>query len=164
MKKLYVDFDGVLMDTITPSYQLLHEMEIDVKDSTQVIEFYRQLNWKQMIETAPILNDSIECLRRIKKSGRFDVSILTHVTNFSEIVAKLKFVRQYFDDIDVIPCPKEISKTEMVDVRNAILIDDYSGNLNEWKQAGGIPVKFSTTKKSRNYLSIDHLDQILDIL
>ena len=39
--------------------------------------------------------------------------------------------------------PKEISKTLVVHSKDAILVDDYSGNLREWEKNGGISVRFS---------------------
>lgn len=163
MKNLYIDFDGVLMDTITTSYRLLDEAQIDREDAQEVLKFYQTLNWEEIIEVTPILNDSIERLRHIKKSGRYDISILTHVNSVAEIIEKVKFIRKYFHDITVIACPKAISKTMMVHAKDAILIDDYAGNLIEWEQVGGIAVKFSPTLNDRGFKCIDKIDQILEM-
>lgn len=111
----------------------------------------------------PIINDSINRLQRIKDSNRFDISILTHVNSLAEIIEKVKFIRRYFHDITVIPCPKQISKTQMVHAKDAILIDDYAGNLVEWQEAGGISIKFSPTLNDRGFRCIDKIDQILEM-
>lgn len=161
MKNLYIDFDGVLMDTITTSYRLLDESEIDKNNPDEILKFYQTLNWEEIIEVTPILNDSINRLKNIKDSNRFDVSILTHVNSTAEIVEKVKFIRKYFHDITVIACPKQISKTMMVHAKDAILIDDYTENLVEWKNAGGIGIKFSTVYKDRGFKCISHIDEIL---
>ena len=163
MKNLYIDFDGVLMDTITTSYRLLDESTIDKNNPEEVLKFYQTLNWEEIIEVTPILNDSINRLRKIKASNRFNISILTHVNSIDEIIEKVKFIRKYFHDITVIACPKQISKTKMVHAKDAILIDDYTGNLKEWTEAGGIGIKFSTINKDRGFKCIMHIDEILDM-
>lgn len=164
MRELYIDFDGVLMDTITTSYRLLDEQQVDLDNYDEVLKFYQTLNWEQVIEITPILYDSMDRLKSMKESNRFNISVLTHVNSVPEIVEKVKFIRKYFDDITIIACPKELSKTKMVHAKDAILIDDYSENLREWKAAGGIPVKFSPTKKTTEFLCVDRIDQVLDIL
>ena len=63
----------------------------------------------------------------------------------------------------IIPVPKKISKTKMVHTKGAILIDDYSGNLMEWEDEGGIGIRFSSTLDSKGFKVIDRLDKILDI-
>lgn len=163
MKNLYIDFDGVLMDTITTSYRLLDEAKVDRNNTDEVLEFYQTLNWEEVIEITPILNDSINRLRNIKNSNRFNISILTHVNSLAEIVEKVKFIRKYFHDITVIACPKQLSKTQIVHAKDAILIDDYTENLNEWKAAGGIGIKFSTVYKDRGFQCVSHIDEILNM-
>lgn len=163
MINLYIDFDGVLMDTITTSYRLLDEAQIDRNNAEEILKFYQTLNWEEVIEVTPIINDSINRLQRIKDSNRFDISILTHVNSLAEIIEKVKFIRRYFHDITVIPCPKQISKTQMVHAKDAILIDDYAGNLVEWQEAGGISIKFSPTLNDRGFRCIDKIDQILEM-
>ena len=64
----------------------------------------------------------------------------------------------------IIPVPRELSKTEMVHVHDSILIDDYAGNLDEWKNKGGISIRFNRELKGKGYPVIDKLDQILEIL
>lgn len=163
MINLYIDFDGVLMDTITTSYRLLDEAQIDRNNPEEILKFYQTLNWEEVIEVTPIINDSINRLQRIKDSNRFDISILTHVNSLAEIIEKVKFIRRYFHDITVIACPKQISKTKMVHAKDAILIDDYAGNLAEWQEAGGISIKFSPTLNDRGFRCIDKIDQILEM-
>ena len=162
MKNLYIDFDGVLVDTITTSYRLLDEKNIDRNNVEEVRSFYQALNWEEMIEVTPIINDSMVRLKRIVDSKRFNVSILTHVLSLDEACEKIKFIRKYYDDITVIPCPRTIRKDQIVHAKDAILIDDYSGNLNAWKKAGGIPIRFSTTLEDKGFLCVDKIDQILD--
>ena len=55
----------------------------------------------------------------------------------------------------------ESHKTDMVNPKNSILIDDFTGNLIEWDKKGGISIKFSLTPKDRGFPVIDRLDTIL---
>lgn len=66
MRELYIDFDGVLMDTITTSYRLLDEQQVDLDNYDEVLKFYQTLNWEQVIEITPILYDSMDRLKRMK--------------------------------------------------------------------------------------------------
>lgn len=38
-----------------------------------------------------------------------------------------------------------------------------SGNLKEWEEEGGIPIKFDVNLKSKNYKVIDRLDTLLNL-
>ena len=59
--------------------------------------------------------------------------------------------------------PKEISKTKVVHSEGAILVDDYSGNLKEWEENGGIAVRFSKELESHGYKVLNHLDELINM-
>ena len=40
MKQLYIDFDGVILDTMTRSYEELNKRGIDLKDQEKVMAFF----------------------------------------------------------------------------------------------------------------------------
>jgi hypothetical protein len=161
MKNLYIDFDGVILDTITTTYRLMKELNVNKEDLDITRTFYESLDWKNIIAVTPEINDGIKCIRKIVKSKKYNVAILTHVNSLSEAVEKVKFLRKHIEHITIIPVPKAISKTKMVNATNAILIDDYSGNLREWEEAGGIGIRFSLELESKGFIVIDRLDQIL---
>lgn len=163
MKNLYIDFDGVILDTISHSYELLEKANIPIVDSEEVRCFYANMDWKTLLETSPQINDSIECIQKIIDSKRFDVSILTHVNSLQEVIEKVIYIRKFFKDITVIPVPKAISKTKMVQTAGSVLIDDYDGNLREWLTEEGISVKFSKILDNNEFLVLDRLDKILDM-
>lgn len=167
MTNLYIDFDGVIMNTIEISYSELRKMGLDDKDpkNQQAIrKYYSEIDWNILLnEKASIINDAMHCIQQILDSELYEVTILSHVNSLHEAVEKVKYIRKYFRDITVIPVPREISKTEMVHTEGAILVDDYVGNLQEWKEAGGIGIKFSTKLNGKGFVVIDKLDQLLDI-
>lgn len=164
MKNLYIDFDGVIADTIRVTYDMLDRLEVDKEDFEKMSEFYYNLNWKQLLKSSPIINDSFNCIKKLMTSGKFNVSVLTHVNSLDEAVSKINFIRKYIKDITIIPVPREISKTHICLSKNSILVDDYSKNLEEWEKEGGIGIQFSIDlNKNKGFKVIDKLDKLLDM-
>lgn len=167
MRNLYIDFDGVIMNTIEISYAELKARGLDdqkPEDQPAVRKFYAEIDWDELLNRkAVIINDGMKCIQKILDSGLYEVSILSHINSLSEAVEKVKYIRKYFKDITIIPVPREISKTKMVHTEGDILVDDYVGNLQEWKAEGGIGIKFSTKLNGKGFAVIDKLDQLLDI-
>lgn len=164
MKNLYIDFDGVIMNTIEIAYQDMIDKNINQDNQKEVRDYYKNLDWKELLRNSKVINDSINCMNKIIESEKFEVSILTHINSLHEAVEKIKFIRKYFKDITIIPVPRELSKTEMVHVEDSILIDDYAGNLQEWQEKGGIAIRFSKKLHGKGFIVIDKLDKILDIV
>lgn len=160
-RNLYIDFDGVILDTITPTYEEIKELGISTQE--EITEFFKNYDWKRIINDKYILNDSIECIKKIIESDKFYVSILTHVNSLEEAIIKIKYIRKYFSDITIIPCPKAISKTKMIHTKDAILIDDYANNLREWEKEDGIGIRFSLKNNGKGFIVINRLDQILEL-
>ena len=167
MKNLYIDFDGVIMNTIDISYEIIKSMGLDHKnplDQPKIREYYANVDWNELLnKKAVIINDAINCIKKIIASNRFEVTILSHVNSLSEAEEKVKYIRKYFKDITIIQVHRSISKTEMVHTAGSILIDDFVGNLEEWKAKGGLGIKFSTELNGKGFIVIDKLDQILDL-
>lgn len=163
MKNLYIDFDGVICNTIEITYKMLDEAKIDKSNREEVTSFYENLDWESVLENCEIINNAMENIKKIMSSGKFNVAILTHVNSMNEVIQKVKFIRKYLRDVTIIPVPKAISKTRMINARFSILVDDYPVNLNEWKEAGGIGVRFDLDMDGKGFLVIDHLDELLEL-
>lgn len=159
MKRLYIDFDGVILDTISVLYEEAKRQNIDYNN----LEFYRNFDFQTILKDELILNDSINCIKKLIDSGMFEVNVLTHCNSLKEGTDKVNYIRKFFKDLSVIICPKEISKAKLIHSKDAILIDDYSGNLEEWESEGGIAVKFSKKLSSHGFKVIDRLDKLLEI-
>ena len=56
----------------------------------------------------------------------------------------------------------EVSRS-LAACEGAILVDDYSGNLTEWENAGGVSVRFSNELESKGFLVINRLDELLNM-
>lgn len=159
MKELYIDFDGVILDTIPHLYQAADEAGRERSDS----KFYETFDFKKILKDEYILNDSINCIQKIIDSKKFNISILTHINSLQEGIDKVEYLRKFFKDITIILVPKKISKTKMIHTKGAILIDDYAHNLREWESEGGISVRFSQKRNGKGFLVVDKLDQIIDM-
>lgn len=163
MKQLYIDFDGVILDTMTKSYDELKKENIDVKDQEKVMEFFRNTDWKKLIDETEQINDSINEIKKICASKKFNVYILTHVNSTNEMIAKIKYLHKNLPQVTVVSVPKEIPKTEVVNPSAAILIDDYSGNIKEWQKKLGIGIKFVKKLEGSDYPEITHLSEVIDM-
>lgn len=164
---LYIDFDGVIMNTIDVTYEDLKNKGLNTKspeNAEAIRNYYATMDWEELLnKRATFINNAVECINNIVASKKFNVSILTHVTSLKEAVEKINYTRKYLNNITIIPVPRDVSKTSMVKTKNAILIDDYVGNLEEWKNNGGMGVKFSTELKGKGFPVINRLDQILEL-
>lgn len=161
MQKLYIDFDGVILDTINVTYKMIENLGLGTEE--EVKDFYYNLDWDHLIEQTPEINDSINCIKKIIKSNLFDVKVLTHIISYNEGLGKIRYLKSKVPELEVILVPKEINKCDIVNPKDAILIDDFLGNLDLWHKNGGIAVKFSDRNKKSKYITITKLDQILDM-
>lgn len=165
-KNLYIDFDGVVLDTIDVLYKEMEELKnggikLDTEDERR--EFFKNYDWHSLLNDNLIINDSINCIQKLIETDSFNINILTHVISIDEAVAKVKYIRKHLKDITIIPVPKQISKTKMVHTKDSILVDDYAGNLREWEKEGGISVRFSKKRNGKGFLVINKLDELIDM-
>ena len=164
MRRLYIDFDGVVLDTIPVLYAALETSGADTSNEKEVARFFSTYDFTMIVNDDNILNDSINCIRKLLDSKKFEVSFLTHINSLEEGICKIKYLKSKFENnVTIIITPKEISKTKMVHCDGAILVDDYSGNLSEWEKAGGIGVRFSKELESKGFLVINKLDKLLNM-
>ena len=164
MRRLYIDVDGVVMDTIPLLYNELAKNNVELGDEEQVRKVFHNFDFRSIILDKNILNDSIECIKKLLESGRFEISFLTHVNSLDEGVVKTQYLRKHFkNNITIILVPKELSKPKMVHSKGAILVDDFSGNLKEWEETGGISIRFSKELESHGYRVINRLDSLLEM-
>lgn len=164
MKKLYIDFDGVILDSIKTTYEIMDKEGIDKFNPVEARAFYEILDWDKTLDITPEINNSLENIKNIIKSEQYEVNVLTHIVCYREGVSKIRFLKKHIPELSIILVPKEFSKTEVVNPKDAILIDDYTENLKEWKEHGGIGIKFSKHRREHEFLLITNLLEIEDIL
>jgi hypothetical protein len=159
--KLYLDFDGVILDTINVTYRQLKKLKITDEDKIQ--QFYKDIDWNKLIKETDQINDSISNIKKIIDSGLYDVEILTHVNSHLEGQIKTDYINSNLSGINVIPVFKHIDKCDAVDPYNAILVDDFTSNLIKWNDKGGISIKFSDNNKKCEFFTIDNLSKVIDM-
>lgn len=163
MRRLYIDFDGVVMDTIPSLYSALEKSGVDTSNQREIGIFFSTFDFRTIINDDFILNDSINCINKLIESNRFEIAFLTHVSSLDEGCVKVNYLRSKFKHITIIMVPKEISKTKVVHSEDAILVDDYSGNLIEWEDNGGIAIRFSKELESHGFKVLNKLDELLNM-
>lgn len=163
MKQLYIDFDGVILDTMTKTYKELNAAGIDRNDQPKIMEFFRNLDWKKLIEETDQINDSINEIKKVCASKKFNVYILTHINSTNEMIEKIKYLHEVLPEVTVVSVPKELPKTNVVNPSAAILVDDYSGNLKEWQKRLGIGIKFVKELENSDFPEITCLSQLIDM-
>ena len=65
MKNLYIDFDGVISDTIEVTYEMMNKQKIDRKNLDSVMLFYQNLDWEDLLNKTPLINDSMHKIAKI---------------------------------------------------------------------------------------------------
>lgn len=163
MKKLYIDFDGVIMTTNKNIDELILNNKLHLKTQDEIMKFIQNIQWENLLESSDEISDAFTHLQTLNNSDDFSVSILTHVCSIQEAEAKKKLLSKKVGNIEVIPVPKTQEKCHFVDPTNAILVDDYTKNLELWEQHGGIGIKF-TDKEHTKFKATYNLKDLFDIL
>jgi len=135
------------------------------EDEVKKRQIYKLANWELILRNSGPLNNSIDWINELHKTGMFNMASLTHCNSTNEALNKTKLIANEAPYLKVIPVMKPASKTTVVDARGAILVDDFGGNLREWKAEGGISIKFSLKEESNNgFYNITSLREIRDIM
>lgn len=175
-RRIYVDFDGVIMDTWPFFYEVLQENDYELyeklinkslthDDDQKIIKILNGLDWKQVIDKSLPINNSLQELKELYESNLFEVSVLTHCNSEYEAMSKTNLIDKHIPGLNVIPVYRPLRKDEAVNPKGSILIDDYGKNLETWEEFGGIGVKFSIDNdKKYNFHQIDHISKIINII
>ena len=160
MIKVYLDCDGVILDTINTSSRIIKEKNIHGEPAVR--KFYSSIDWKQLIEDSGQINNAIFKIKELSK--HFNIEILTHINSEYEASVKIEYFAKELPGINVITVPKIIQKADFIVPHGAVLVDDFTPNLDYWKEKGGIPVKFSVFEKECDYPVISDLLELINLL
>lgn len=174
-KNLYIDFDGVILDTIEPMYKAIdeadHELyvhilnkEVTEEDQRRITQIISNMDWDHLLKVTPEINDSINNINYLVETKKFKMAILSHVGSYKEMEAKFAFInKNIHGEVDVICVPKSFSKTAATrNCKDSILVDDHSGNLRNWISKGGIGIKFSKEEKEHpEFICVSSLRDIV---
>ena len=162
-RKKFIDFDGVIKDTYHPLFEDYFERRANgeyVDDTLHVI----RKDWIYVLEKSPIINNAINIINELD-----DVTILTRIHSLeNEGVAKIKDLRALGAKCDIILVPYTVKKTDVVDAKGNVLVDDAVFNLDEWAMAGGIPIFFDNRGTNKDGWGVENKKYVktrsLDIL
>ena len=158
--KIYIDFDGVILDTDTTIDNIISDKNIDKK------EYIKTCDWDNLLNNTDIINNSLKYLKESKR----DINLLSKISTLEEGIGKVKYLKDNGIDMNIHLVPTKISKSDIVDPKGNILIDDKVYNLDEWKSKGGISIFFNKDnndidiygKVNTEYKKISDLRLLLD--
>lgn len=158
IKRFFIDFDGVILD----SSKVIQKM----KDASGILlweEFFETVDWRKLYyEDAKPINDSINILKCVQEIiGKHHLYILTKINSLNEGIEKVKFLNDHGVYLDVILVPAKIKKSEVVTPdKSDLLIDDYWGNIMEWREDNGEAILFSLKGKKDSIDSLNILKKV----
>lgn len=140
MKRVFIDFDGVILDTQFK----VEQIKKDDYPNISWKEFSEIFDWDNFYNNAKIINDSINILRKADKDNTF---IITKTDSMMEQEAKYRFLRNSDIDLPIFFVPFSINKSDVIEpMKDDYLIDDNINNVNEWINKGGSGIYFDTAK------------------
>lgn len=148
MAKLYIDCDGVILNTMEVAAENFRKLGGNPENYEEFHNYFLTIDWVKLIKDSKPIKDSIEKIRNIAKSKDFDdVVILTKTSgNPTEEYAKIEYFKAVLPEIRVIIVPWDKQKADVVDSKGNYLVDDdFSRNCLYWLNKGGIPIFFTTT-------------------
>lgn len=159
--RIYIDFDGVILDTDS----ILDLEYAKVKDISRS-DFVKNYDWKWLVNNSLIINNSLYNL----KSSKYDTCILSKISSLNEGIAKVRYLRDNDVLTNIHLVPTKISKSDIVNAKDNILIDDKLYNLDEWEEQGGISIFFNKDNldydvrgnKNTKYKKIYNLDLLIN--
>ena len=170
MNKIYVDFDGVILDTWEVIFEKYKEQFKTIEiDENKIKKVMLDIGWDFILDNSEEINNSLKNIKEISKN--YQVCILTKVNSVEEQNSKKKFLQK--NGIKKM-CfvPYNSSKTQYANPYENILIDDDLKNLEEWEQKGGISIFFNKNldnydsygNKNNNFIIINDLLKIYGII
>lgn len=158
--KVYFDMDGVLDDFDEGVRRMLgfEPLPQGIEDNR-----YKKALFNSIAHTPHFyfklhpFYDSIFLFYDVEDSiGAENVEILTGVPlphkGCDYAADKEKWVRQFINSHTKVNCVFSKDKPKFVEGPQSILIDDYSKNIKQWKEAGGTGILFKTVNQTREEL------------
>ena len=140
--KIYIDFDGVILNTTPHIFDewLDNNDDINIKE-LEKIEYIKGRNWHKILREASVIDDAISVLKDMDIKN---TAILTKVHSLeNEGTEKIRFLRENGVKLDVVLVPYPLKKTDVVEASGNILIDDTVHNLDDWNRCGGECIFFN---------------------
>lgn len=170
MTNIYIDFDGVILDTwevIFKEYQRKYNTKDIIEENLKNIML--EIGWDYILRESREINNSLKKIIHLQQNQK--ACILSKINSDEEKCQKRKYLLN--NGIDMM-CfvPYNTSKTQFVNAKDNVLIDDDLKNLNDWEEQGGISIYFnehlnnydSYGNKNEKFIIINDLSKIYDII
>ena len=156
MKKLYIDFDGVIFNTINYAFDEMKKLGVDLSNDDEINDYFVKVDWKILINKGGILNDSIRKIEILLESQEFSrVEVATHRCSYLEGIIKTNDLKSRIPNLKVTTIPRKIDKHFALKSQNNILIDDAKSKVISWINDGGIGILFNQ--------KVDHLIYLYEL-
>lgn len=175
---LYLDFDGVVLDTNRYTRnELLRQYGIDkwthkrsnIEDDKKVAQFFKDFNWVNHIEKIPQINDSLHTMEALRDCGIFNgPCIFTNCASSNEAKVKKEFLFDKISGIDMIyqtdtRATKKIPlewRYDFISNSHPALVDDDPHNLDDWR---GYAIPFNGGNPNYNFPAMESLDELFEM-
>jgi hypothetical protein len=163
---VYLDYDGVFGDTMTPAIIEMKEKGLYDTEEGRT-KYFKELDWGVFLKKAGFMKNAIEAINTLMDMG-YKVAFLTHVNSLAEHIEKINFIKNIKEikkpeRLDVIAVPRKLDKSFTVNPEGNVLVDDRIENVEAWEVAGGYGIWFSD-KESDSYKVTNNLMDVIDIV
>lgn len=142
---IYIDFDGVILDTEKRVKQYMMENNLRWKEGV------KNIDWKRLLIESKEINNSLEILSLVQRE-RKKIYILTKTHSIPEGVEKVKYLRNKGILIPILFSHSGIKKSQIIVPNNeSLLVDDNLENLTDWVEQGGRGIYFSDSNEVSDY-------------
>ncbi|MBR3199062.1 MAG: hypothetical protein IKG27_03510 [Bacilli bacterium] len=133
MKELYIDFDGVILD----SQERFKKIMLDNTNLEDWINYLASIEWYNFLRECREIDESLTTIQKLQKYRNLK-GIITRIHTFNEGIEKANFLRENNIDLPIFYVLPEQSKSSVVvPNKNRILVDDDIKNCFDWETNGG---------------------------
>lgn len=163
---LYLDCDGVILDTIDTAYYLMQQVGLDINSSQVIHDYFVNVDWNILIYEAGFINRSITKIKRLESLHLFKEIVILTKTSGNEHEEKIKRILfgKLLPEIRVITVDFSDNKDEVVNPVGQILVEDSLNNAKRWSLAGGISIIFKKDNPNIDNMEISDLEDVVKVV
>jgi hypothetical protein len=145
IKKIYLDMDGVIAD-FNKKYKEMFSISPKAAEQDKKFEpFFNEFIEKQGFATLELMPDAINLMNYLRKTG-IPIEILSSTSSERRDAQirpqKMKWLHDHQIEFPVILVQGAHLKKDFASPE-ALLIDDTSKNIDEWRREGGIGIHYT---------------------
>ena len=157
MEELYIDFDGVILD----SQERYKSIMLDNTNLNDWVEYLSSINWYEFLRECKEIDESLTTIKKLEKYRNLK-GIITRIHAFTEGIEKASFLRENNISVPIYYVMPEQKKSQVVvPNKNRILVDDDIKNCFEWENAGGRAILLDNNSKIETKKIIKTLKSLL---